>query len=453
MKRDPLPSMDTQDLGVLRFLTCGSVDDGKSTLIGRLLFDTKALLSDTLATLERHASRRGLSAVDLSLLTDGLIAEREQGITIDVAYRYFATARRKFIIADAPGHEQYTRNMVTAASTADVAVLLVDARKGLLPQTRRHATVAALMGVRQLILAVNKMDLVEGSQSVFDAIVADFGAWLGQASAVTDRPAPDWVALPLSALRGDMVVERGDSLPWYSGPTLIDLLEQAPAGADAAAGPLRLPVQWVCRPAQDRADLPGRAYAGRLESGRLAVGEDVLILPSGHRSRVTALRLGERTLTQAVAGQSVMVALADERDISRGDLIVRAPESAGQVQADPAAIAESDPPALQRTLGATLCWLGEAPLSPARAYLLRHLTRETQARVDLPEARLDIHALQWDTQPEARTTAVALNDIVRVQLRLQQPLCADRYADARASGSFILVDPASNATVAAGVVG
>jgi sulfate adenylyltransferase subunit 1 len=263
------------------------------------------------------------------------------------------------------------------------------------------------------------------------------------------------VALPLSALRGDMVVERGDGLPWYSGPTLIDLLEHAPAGADAAAGPLRLPVQWVCRPAQDRADLPGRAYAGRLESGRLAVGEDVLILPSGHRSRVTALRLGERALTQAVAGQSVMVSLADERDISRGDLIVRAPQSAGPGQPDAAASvtsAASSAPSLQRTLGATLCWLGEAPLSPARAYLLRHLTRETQARVDLPEARLDIHALQWDTQPDARATPVALNDIVRVQLRLQQTLCDDRYADARASGSFILVDPASNATVAAGVV-
>jgi sulfate adenylyltransferase subunit 1 len=441
MKRDPLPSLDVQDLGVLRFLTCGSVDDGKSTLIGRLLFDTKALLSDTLATLERHASRRGLSAVDLSLLTDGLIAEREQGITIDVAYRYFATARRKFIIADAPGHEQYTRNMVTAASTADVAVLLVDARKGLLPQTRRHATVAALMGVRQLILAVNKMDLVDNSQAMFDAIVAEFGAWLSQAAAVSGRAAPEWVALPLSALRGDMVVDRGDGLGWYHGPTLLKLLERAPAGADAAAGPLRLPVQWVCRPSQGSPASEGRGYAGRLESGRLAVGDEVLVLPSGQRSRVTGLRIGERDLQQAVAGQSVMVALANERDISRGDLIVRVDEAQGAA------------PQPQRSLQATVCWLSQTPLSPARPYLLRHLTSETQARVDSVAARLDIHALEWDAQPEAQATPVALNDIVRLSLRLQQPVCADRYAEQRASGSFILVDPATNATVAAGVVG
>ena len=441
MKRDPLPGLDEQDLGVLRFLTCGSVDDGKSTLIGRLLFDTKALLSDTLATLERHASRRGLSAVDLSLLTDGLIAEREQGITIDVAYRYFATARRKFIIADAPGHEQYTRNMVTAASTADVAVLLVDARKGLLPQTRRHATVAALLGVKQLILAVNKMDLVDNSQTVFDAIVADFGAWLSQAAVVSGRTAPDWVALPLSALRGDMVVDRGDGLGWYHGPTLMELLERAPAGADAAAGPLRLPVQWVCRPSQGSPASEGRGYAGRLESGRLAVGDEVLVLPSGQRSRVTGLRLGERDLQQAVAGQSVMVALADERDISRGDLIVRVDEAQGAA------------PQPQRSLQATVCWLSQTPLSPARPYLLRHLTSETQARVDSVAARLDIHALEWDTQTGAQAAHVALNDIVRLSLQLQQPVCADRYAEQRASGSFILVDPATNATVAAGVVG
>ena len=442
MKRDPLPGADEQDLGVLRFMTCGSVDDGKSTLIGRLLFDTKALLSDTLATLERHASRRGLSAVDLSLLTDGLIAEREQGITIDVAYRYFATARRKFIIADAPGHEQYTRNMVTAASTADVAVLLVDARKGLLPQTRRHATVAALLGVRQLILAVNKMDLVDGSQAVFDAIVAEFGAWLSQAATVSGRAAPAWVALPLSALRGDMVVDRGEGLGWYHGPTLMELLEQAPAGADAAAGPLRLPVQWVCRPSQGTPGAEGRGYAGRLESGRLAVGDEVLVLPSGQRSRVRALRLGERELQQAVAGQSVMVSLADERDISRGDLIVRADEAN-------AAARTLEP---QSKLQATVCWLGQATLSPARAYLLRHLTSQTPARVDAVQARLDIHALEWDAQPEAQSAPVALNDIVRLSLRLQQPVCPDRYAEQRASGSFILVDPATNATVAAGVI-
>ncbi|HXF46670.1 MAG TPA: GTP-binding protein, partial [Burkholderiaceae bacterium] len=268
MKREDLPELQAEDRGVLRFLTCGSVDDGKSTLIGRLLYDTKALLADTLATLERTSARRGLSALDLSLATDGLVAEREQGITIDVAYRYFATARRKFIIADAPGHEQYTRNMVTAASTADVAVLLVDARKGILPQTKRHATIAALLGIRQLIVAVNKMDLVDYSQQRFDAICADFAAWLAQHAEL----AVDVRYLPLSALQGDNVVDPSARTPWYGGPTLVQLLEDAPAEQLDTEAPLRLPVQWVCRPAGS----DFRGYAGRLESGTLTVGDEVI---------------------------------------------------------------------------------------------------------------------------------------------------------------------------------
>ena len=431
MKRDPLPGPEVEDLGVLRFLTCGSVDDGKSTLIGRLLYDTKTLLSDTLATLHRHAERRGLSAPDLSLLTDGLIAEREQGITIDVAYRYFATTRRKFIIADSPGHEQYTRNMVTAASTADVAVLLVDAQKGLLPQTKRHATLAGLLGVRRLILAVNKMDRVEWSRSAFEAIVDDFRDWLAKHPDLSDREISNQLsAVPMSALEGDMVVERGEQLPWYDGPTLIDLLEAAPASQSAVEAPLRLPVQWVCRPSQDSA----RAYAGRIEAGRLAVGDEILVLPSGLRSRVTRIAIGTTDLLVAVAGQSVLVSLADERDISRGDVLVRV----GDVSA-----------VLRQEIVATVCWLNVRPLATARTCLLRHATREVKARVHAIDGRLDIHSLEWT---DDQTSPIALNDIARVRIKTQQPLVADSYRDLRVTGSFILIDEATNETVAAGVI-
>lgn len=428
MKRDPLPALDSEDRGVLRFLTCGSVDDGKSTLIGRLLYDTKALLADTLATLEKHAAKRGLSALDLSLLTDGLTAEREQGITIDVAYRYFATARRKFIIADAPGHEQYTRNMVTAASTADVAVLLVDARKGVLAQTRRHATIAALLGVRRLLLAVNKMDLADWSRERFAAIVADFDAWRAQHPEL----AVDLRAVPLSALEGDMVVERGAHLDWYAGPTLVELLEDAPSAQLDAAAPLRLPVQWVCRPSQSGGRDHARGYAGRIEAGAVAVGDEIAVLPGGLRARVARIALGERALERAVAGQSVTVWLAGEIDISRGDLIV----AAADASATP-----------QREFDATICWLNAAPLAPARSYLLRHTTREVRARVGSIDGRLDIHTLRWT----ATDAAVGLNDIARVKLKTQQPLAADRYRTRRATGSFILIDEATYETVAAGI--
>ena len=425
MKREDIPELQAEDRGVLRFLTCGSVDDGKSTLIGRLLYDTKALLADTLAALEKHAARRGLPALDLSLATDGLTAEREQGITIDVAYRYFATARRKFIIADAPGHEQYTRNMVTAASTADVAVLLVDARKGILPQTRRHATIAAMLGIRQLIVAVNKMDLVAFSQATFDSIRTDFGAWLAQHPEL----AADVRYLPLSALAGDNVVEPSARMPWYGGPTLVQLLESAPAGQPATEAPLRLPVQWVCRPS----GCGFRGYAGRIESGSLAVGDEVVVLPGGQRSRVVRVALGEVELQSAVAGQSVMVSLADERDVSRGDMLVRADEPQ---------------PAPRREFAATVCWLTATPLAPARTYLLAHTTRSVKARVTGVEARLDVHTLAW----RADGDAVGLNDIVRLTLKTQQPLAADSYRANRNTGSFVLIDEASNDTVAAGLI-
>jgi sulfate adenylyltransferase subunit 1 len=428
MRRDELPESAgaaSDDRGVLRFLTCGSVDDGKSTLIGRLLYDTKALLSDTLATLHRHAQRRGLSAPDLSLLTDGLVAEREQGITIDVAYRYFATARRKFIIADSPGHVQYTRNMVTAASTADAAVLLVDARKGILAQTRRHATIAGLLGVRHLIVAVNKMDLVEYSQAAFDSIASDFRVWLEQHPSL--HVSTDYV--PISALEGGNVVERDERLAWHPGPTLIELLEQAPAHEADAQAPLRLPVQWVCRPSQS----DFRGYAGRVESGTIAVGDAVVVLPSGRSSRVEAIRIGECGLDRAVAGESVLVQLADDLDISRGDLIARADDRA---------------PEPRSTFEVTVCWLGQRPLEPRREYLMRHGTRETRARVRQVTAHLDIETLTW----RAGADPVEPNGIAQLAVATQHPVAADTYQSLRATGSFILVDPASFDTVAAGMI-
>ena len=425
MRRDEVPGSATDDRGVLRFLTCGSVDDGKSTLIGRLLYDTKALLSDTLATLETHAQRRGLSVPDLSLLTDGLVAEREQGITIDVAYRYFATARRKFIIGDSPGHVQYTRNMVTAASTADAAVLLVDARKGIIAQTRRHATIAGLLGVRHLIVAVNKMDLAEYSESVFDSIAADFRAWLEQQPSLHVNTE----YLPLSALGGSNVVDRDERLAWYRGPTLIELLEQAPAGTSDPLAPLRLPVQWVCRPSQ----LDFRGYAGRIESGSLRAGDPVAVLPSGRTSRVTSIRIGERVIDEALAGESVIVQLADDVDISRGDLL-----------AHPGA----DAPQPRSKFTATVCWLGQQALDPRREYLLRHGTRETRVRIRKVAAHLDIETLAWS----AGADSVEPNEIAQLELATQHPIAADSYRALRATGSFILIDPAHFDTVAAGMI-
>jgi sulfate adenylyltransferase subunit 1 len=443
MRRDPLPGSAADDLGVLRFMTCGSVDDGKSTLIGRLLHDSQALLADTLDALARVSRQRGLAAPDLALLTDGLLAEREQGITIDVAYRYFATPRRKFIIADSPGHEQYTRNMVTAASTADVAVLLVDARRGLQPQTRRHAAIATLLGVRELVLAVNKMDLVGGSQQVFEAIVAEFRDWLARHPAqAAGRQPPAVHAVPLCALHGDMVAVRGDALPWYEGPTLLEVLEAAPAGHDEAlAQPLRLPVQWVCRPAPGTAGAGARAYAGRVESGRLAVGDEVVLWPSGQRSHVATLAIGATPLAQARAGQSVTLTLADERDVSRGDVVLAA--ASADASEDTAA-----PGGGTRELMATLCWLAQEPPAAGRSWVLRHLTRETAARIEAFDARLDVDELAWAPAP----SAPSLNDLVRARLRTREPLCAAPYARSRAAGSFILVDPATRATVAAGLV-
>ncbi|MBI1751694.1 MAG: 50S ribosome-binding GTPase [Acidobacteria bacterium] len=408
------------DLGVLRFLTCGSVDDGKSTLIGRLLYDSKAILADALQAIERTSRKRGHAEVDLSLLTDGLQAEREQGITIDVAYRYFSTGQRSFIIADAPGHEQYTRNMVTAASTADLALILVDARKGVLTQTRRHLTLAHLVGIRHLVVVVNKMDLVGYDQAVFERIRAEVLAFAGELGA------EDLVFLPLSALAGDLVVERGGNLPWYGGPTLVELLESAALEDGREELPFRLSVQWVIRPHQDF-----RGYAGRVAAGRVKVGDALTVLPSDRRSRVKAIHLGGARLDEAVAGQSVILELEDDLDISRGDLLA----DAGR------------PPLPARSLDADLCWLSEAPSRPGGRYLLRHGSRETRAILHGTAHRLDLDSLQ--REPETR---LAMNDIAQLSLTLQQPLSVDPYREIRATGAFILVDETTHATVAAGFI-
>jgi len=420
-----LPGIDN---GLLRFLTCGSVDDGKSTLIGRLLFDSKTILADTLSAIEKTSAKRGLSAVDLSLLTDGLQAEREQGITIDVAYRYFSTGTRKYIIADAPGHEQYTRNMVTAASTANLAIILIDARKGVQTQTRRHSYLAHLVGIPHLVVAVNKMDLVDYDQATFERIRADYLAFAARLGIDDVR------FIPISALNGDMVVERGTRLTWYAGPTLLEMLESAPAAHTEHAEDFRFPVQYVCRP-QDSANPElhdYRGFMGRVESGEIAVGDAVTVLPAGRTSTVKAIQIGGVDYPRAIHEQSVTILLADEIDISRGDMIVKTNEQ----------------PQIVKQLDATVCWLAGQPLSPARTYLVRHTTREVKAKVAKIDYRLDLNTLEHET-----VGALEMNDIARLTLKLAQPLFVDPYADNRATGAFILIDESTNNTVGAGMIG
>jgi sulfate adenylyltransferase subunit 1 len=407
----------------LRFATAGSVDDGKSTLIGRLLYDARAIQEDQLAAVERASVRRGGPELDLSLLTDGLEAEREQGITIDVAYRYFATPTRKFIIADSPGHVQYTRNMATGASNADAIVLLVDIEKGLLSQTRRHLLIARLLGIRQAVAFVNKMDRVGYSSSSFEKIVSEIKAF------VAAMRFDSFDIIPGSALRGDMVVERGEALGWYKGPTLLERLETLHAGTEkAAAGPLRFPVQLASRP---QAGQP-RGYMGRIESGHVLAGAEVTVLPSGRRTRVRQIVLHGTEREIAVAGDSVTLILADEIDIARGDLIADA----------------SRPPRETKSLEVTLVWLGHEPLRPGGRYIVQHAARRSFAKVAEVRTKLDV-----DTQAEvAPGDSVSINDIVRVRLSLQAPLFVDAYDEVRATGSLILIDEATNHTVAAGLV-
>ncbi len=416
-----------EDHGLLRFLTCGSVDDGKSTLIGRLLFDTKTILADTLNAIEKTSQKRGLGAVDLSLLTDGLQAEREQGITIDVAYRYFSTGTRKYIIADAPGHEQYTRNMVTAASTANLAIILIDARKGVLTQTRRHSKLASLVGIPHLVVAINKMDLVDYSQETYEKIKADYLEFAAKVGIDDVR------FIPLSALNGDMIVERGEALNWYEGPTLMEILEAVPAAHTEHAEKFRFPVQYVCRP-QDSANPElhdYRGFMGRVESGSIEVGDAVTVLPNGLESTVKAVQIGGVDIGEGVTEQSVTILLADEIDCSRGDMIVKTAEA-------PAAVKE---------IAATVCWLAEAPLDRARTYLIRHTTRDSKAKLTAIDHRLDVNTLE-----KVPAEKLAMNDIAQVRFKLAQPLFVDPYEDNRATGAFIVIDESNNNTVGAGMI-
>jgi sulfate adenylyltransferase subunit 1 len=409
---------------LLRVVTAGSVDDGKSTLVGRLLHDAKAVLADQMTAVEAASERRGYVGADLALLVDGLRAEREQGITIDVAYRYFATANRTFILADTPGHVQYTRNMVTGATTADVAVILVDARSGVVEQTKRHLAVASLLRVSEIVLAVNKMDLVGYAEEVFDRIVADFSV------AASNLKVDHFTPIPIAALAGDNVVDRSGNMPWYAGAALLQFLETVEVAARPDL-PARFPVQVVIRPRT--AEHPDyRGYAGRVEAGILRRGDKVRVLPSGRHSIVEGIDTPDGELEAAAAGRSVTVRLADDVDIARGDLIV--------VEGDPQ-------PVLKRELDATVCWLTDKPLRAGDRYLLRHTTRAVRAIVDSIESRLDIATVTPIAGDE-----LVLNDIGTVRIRLAETIVADAYEVNRSTGAFLLVDETTGATVAAGLV-
>ncbi|MFN9029964.1 MAG: sulfate adenylyltransferase subunit 1 [Betaproteobacteria bacterium] len=446
--RQARPDAVDEDRGVLRFITAGSVDDGKSTLIGRLLYDTRSVLSDQLAALSRAGTQRAVrtaaadAQVDLSLLTDGLEAEREQGITIDVAYRYFATARRKFIIADTPGHEQYTRNMVTGASTADAAVILIDATRvlerdsavNLLPQTRRHSALVQLLGLRHVVVAVNKMDLVDAPQARFDAIVAAYRALADQLGLA------EFSAIPVSALLGDNIVRRSARMDWYTGPTLLELLESIELARDSnvAAAPLRFAVQYVDK-GEVRVGAAARRYLGRIGAGSLRVGDAVSILPAGTAAEVAAIETLDGDLEVAVTGQSVAVRLDRELDVARGDWLVPSQHVAQ--------------PKLARHVLVDLAWLDRAPLASQRRLWLRHGTSFVLARVRQVQAVLDIDTGQWSpVDGSGAPGALGPNDIGRVVLETQQPLAFDAFETVRASGALILVDAATHHTVAAGLL-
>ena len=413
---------------LLRIATAGSVDDGKSTLVGRLLYDTKSVLADQIDAVTKASVDRGLEGPDLSLLVDGLRAEREQGITIDVAYRYFATPARSFVLADTPGHVQYTRNTVSGASTAQLVILLVDARNGVVSQTRRHAAVMALLGVPQLVLAVNKIDLVDDQASVFAEISAEF-AELTRSLGWSEEQV---TAIPVSALHGDNIANRSETTPFYDGPTLIEHLETVPNLTERAPVGLRFPVQYVIRPRTP--DYPDyRGYAGQIAAGRVSVGDEVVVLPSGRRSTVSQIDTADGPLETAHTGRSVTILLADDVDISRGDLI--------------AAAADAPEPVQQFT--ATVCWLAEKPLRPGARLLLKHGTKTTQAIVGGLDALFDEQNLALVDAPES----VELNQIVRISVQTAEPIPADDYQVNRESGSFLLIDPQGGNTLAAGLVG
>jgi bifunctional enzyme CysN/CysC len=410
---------------ILRLATAGSVDDGKSTLIGRLLYDTKSVFTDQIESVERASRDRGDDYVNLALLTDGLRAEREQGITIDVAYRYFATPRRKFIVADTPGHIQYTRNMVTGASTADLALILVDARKGLLEQSRRHAFLATLLHVPHLVLCVNKMDLVDYSEDVFSQIRADFAQF------ATKLDVGDLTVIPVSALVGDNIVSRSAAMSWYEGPSLLHHLENVHVASDRNLIDVRFPVQYVIRPQSDQ-HRDYRGYAGQVAGGVLKAGDEVMVLPSGFTTTIASIETADGPVEEAFPSMSVTVRLTDEIDVSRGDMICRVHNA----------------PSVTQDVDAMVCWMDDVPMRPGQKFAIKHTTRSARAMVKDLQYRLDVNSLHRDMAADH----LGLNDIGRVRLRTTQPLLCDEYRRNRSTGGFVLIDEATNRTVGAGMV-
>jgi bifunctional enzyme CysN/CysC len=407
---------------MLRFITCGSVDDGKSTLIGRLLYESKLVFEDHLAALEADSKKVGTQGdeIDFALLVDGLAAEREQGITIDVAYRFFSTERRKFIVADTPGHEQYTRNMVTGASTAQMAIVMIDARKGVLVQTRRHSYLVSLLGIRKIVLAVNKLDLVDYSKDVFDTIERDYRRFAAEIGLT------DIVCIPMSALRGDNITTLSSNTPWYDGPTLVDHLQEVEIDEESRLRPMRMPVQWVNRP-----DLDFRGFAGQIVSGSVRPGDQLRVVPSGSTSTVARIVTADGDLDEAVAGQSVTITLTEEIDISRGDVLAAA----------------DDPPAVADQMEAHIVWMGEHEMLPGRTYLMKIGTRTVNVALDHPKYKVNVNTLE-----HTATKTLQLNEIGVCNIHVDRPIAFDRYVDNRDMGGFILIDRLTNTTVGAGLI-
>ncbi|MHB1676503.1 MAG: sulfate adenylyltransferase subunit 1 [Sulfuriferula sp.] len=432
-QHNPVPAMD-----VLRFITAGSVDDGKSTLIGRLLYDSKAIFADQLDAVERVTRRRGMEGIDLALLTDGLTAEREQGITIDVAYRYFATPKRKFIIADTPGHEQYTRNMVTGASTASLAVILIDARKGVRTQSRRHAYIASLLGIRHLVVAVNKMDLVGYSEAEFERIKGEFIEFCSKLDV------HDIHFVPMSSLHGDMVVERGDNMFWYQGSTLLNLLENIEVANTLNLRDFRFPVQLVSRPQSPELH-DFRGYMGRIESGCVRIGDAITVLPGGRTSKVKDIYASyDHKLAEASAPQSVILTLEDEIDVGHDDMIVHRLDR----WSEETTVFQGHLPQVEQEFEAILCWLGEKPTDFGRNYLIKHIACIVKATIQTMHYKVDVNTLEHNSNADNLQT----NEIARVSIKTQQPLVWDAYEHNRATGGFIVIDQETNATVAAGLI-
>ncbi len=418
-------SVNSSEMEILRFTTAGSVDDGKSTLIGRLLYDTKSIFEDQMDAVELSSKTKGLEHVDLSLLTDGLKAEREQGITIDVAYRYFATPKRKFIIADTPGHTQYTRNMVTGASTADMALILIDARKGILEQTCRHSFIASLLQIPHLLVCVNKMDLVDYNEDVYNNIVSEYRKFAAKLEV------NDVHFVPISALKGDNVVTKSENMPWYQGSTLLYTLENIHTGSDHNHVDCRFPVQYVIRPHSDEYH-DYRGYAGRVAGGVIKKGDEIMVLPSGFNSKVKSIDTFDGPMDMAFAPQSVTITLEDEIDISRGDMLVR----------------PNNQPEVGQDLDVMLCWLNPRPAVPRGKYIVRHTSNEARAMIKEVLYKVDINTLHRNEAEKS----IEANDISRVKIRTTKPLFFDSYRRNRQTGSIILVDESTNETVAAGMI-